>query len=73
MERDKIYKLWLCKQVFQFNNSVKVGLSEEEAKVTPKALGIMYETMLTFLPKIQNIKKEWHALGDKAVSTVLNA
>lgn len=52
IERDKIYKLWLCKQVFQFNNSVKVGLSEEEAKVTPKALGIMYETMLTLLPKI---------------------
>lgn len=61
-------------KVFQFNNSVKVELREEEAKMTPKALGIMYETMLMLPPKIQNIKKKKrHALGDKAMDTVLNA
>lgn len=50
-------------KVFQFNNSVKVELREEEAKMTPKALGIMYETMLMLPPKIQNIKKKKTCFG----------
>lgn len=45
------------KIVFQFNNSVNVRLSEQEAKMTPTALVIRYKIMLILLTTIQNIRK----------------